>query len=261
MQLFFGTITFDSAPIDTSEAVVAKGTVSSISDSTEDTPVSVKAFGQTGTRMLNIGPGTRIQVVQGTINRGKNFTYIVQVSRYIVLPSTLDSEMYPDWHEVVLAGRTVKDLDLNDNRQYYSGDNFETIKRDIAVNQGKDKADFFTFSTYSKLDARFKVSELVKKYVSGKGTYVMVRGVLSSRRAYKPNSEGVKPLFTEISCNQLFLGPKTSSGPSSNGNGYSSNGHSSNGHSPEQPRVPQAYLAAPLPGAQPQVSTDDDLPF
>lgn len=261
MQLFYGTVTFTSAPVDTQDVTLAKGTVAAYSDKSIDTPVGIKAYGKAGMKLMNAKPGTRIQVVQGTIHRNKDYTYVINVIRYNMLPDKLDTTLYPDWHEVVLAGRTVKQLDKTDGRQYFSTDDFTVVKRGIAVNQGRDKVDFFDVSAYSSEDSRFKITETITKFCAGKGTYLMVRGSLNSKRGTKPNEAGVKPVFTDININQLFLGPKTEhstseSSYSSNGNGYSGNGNG-NGAAYR----PEAYEPAPVPGAQPQMAADDELPF
>ncbi len=46
MNLFYGTLTFSSAPVDTQDATVAKGYVTALNDRNVDTPVSIRAFGK-----------------------------------------------------------------------------------------------------------------------------------------------------------------------------------------------------------------------
>jgi single-stranded DNA-binding protein len=263
MQLFYGTLTFNSTPISTQDSTLAKGTVAAISDKSVDTPVGIRAYGRAGNAMMNAKPGTRIQVIQGTIHRTKDYTYVVDIIKFNMLPDKLDSTMYPDWHEIVLAGRTVKELDKSDNRQFFVGNGFTVVKRGIAVNQGRDKVSFFDVSAYSSEDAKFKITESIAKFCSGKGTYLMVRGTLNSKRGTKPNEDGTRTVFTDVSVSQLFLGPKTemSNTSSSNGNGYSTNNNGHNGNGNGAAYRPEAYQPAPLPGAQPQMATEDDLPF
>ena len=264
MQLFYGTVTFSSNPVDTQDATVAKGIVASNSDKNIDTPVGIKAYGKAGMRLMNAKAGTRIQVVQGTLHRNKDYTYVINVIKYNMLPEKLDSTLYPDWHEVVIAGRTVKDLDKSDSRQYFNTDDFTVVKRGIAVNQGRDKVDFFDVSAFTAADSKYRMTDSITKYCASKGTFMMVRGTINSKRGLKANSEGIKPIFTDISVNQLFLGPKTEHSGSTNGNGSSygsSNGHSSNGNGHATTFEPEAYQPAPVPGAQPQMTTDEELPF
>lgn len=262
MQLFYGTVTFDSAAIDTQNGTTAKGHVSAYSDRGVDTPITIRAYGQTGTRLLNIKPKTRIQVTQGRIHRGDNYSYVLQVDRYSQLPDALDTSIYPDWHEIVLAGRSVKDLDKSDSRMYFRGADYTVIKRGLAVNQGKDKVDFFDVSVYSGDDDRLRKTDLIENYAANKGAYLMVRGVLNSRRGNKPGEDGTKPIFTDISVNQLFLGPKTTAAPAAPESGPYKvyDGSQGNGHGYTNPR-PQEYVAAPAPGAQPMMPDDTEVPF
>jgi single-stranded DNA-binding protein len=262
MNLFYGTLTFTSAPVDTQDATVAKGYVTALNDRNVDTPVSIRAYGKTGTKMLNIKPKSRIQVNQGTLVRDKNYGYVINVYRYTYLPEQFDDMLFPDWHEIVLSGRTSSTFDKNNNRMYFKGDGYEVVKRSIAVNTSKDRAEFFDLSVFSSDDDRVRKTDIVKNYCAGKGVFMVVRGTFKTTKGSKTNEDGSKTLFTDISVSDFKLGPKTAHGdaPSSDGNGHSSNGYAptSNGNGAK----PQEYVAAPVPGSQPQMpDTDEDLPF
>lgn len=260
MQLFYGTITITGTPVDTNDGTAVKATVAAISDKCVDTPVGVKAYGNVGTRLLNLKPGTRIQVIEGQLHRNKDYTYYIHVVRYNTLLPQIDTTIYPDWHSVIIAGRTVKELDKSDGRQYYSTDAFTSVKRGVAVNSGRDRVDFFDVSAYTAAESKYRLADNICKFCGGKGVYMMVQGVLSSKRGTKAGEDGTKPIFTDISVNKLFLGPKTDSG-SGGESSYSgsSNGHNSNGN--RNGYRPEAYQPAPLPGAQPQMAEEDELPF
>jgi single-stranded DNA-binding protein len=251
MQIFTGTITIKSRPVDDGTSTNCDAVVTTTSEKECPTPVKIKAYGKAGGKLENLPVGTRIQVVNGSIHRTADYAYLIKPFKFHVLPES-SQEYIPDWHSVVLAGRTTNQLDPNDTRTVSMRDGFLSVTRPIAVNRAKNEADFFDVQAFSYADDRVNKAQNLMDYFGHKGAFLMVDGRLSSRLGQ--TKDGQKRVYTKIMIERLYYGPKTSaasSGPSQ-ADGYAT--------------VNGQYLKAEAaqtitPNAQPAVPALEELPF
>lgn len=248
MQIFHGTITLKSRPIDDGASTNCDGEILTPYERECATPVKIKAYGKQGGRLENLQPGYRIQVINGSLHRGPDYSYVIKPYKFHILPPNSET-VIPDWHSIVLAGRTTNDLDTREPRYVFNNGEFLSITRPIAVNKSKNEADFFDIQAVSNANDKVNRAQQLMDYFHAKGTFIMVDGRFSSNQS--TSKEGQKRIFTKIRVERLYFGPRTHAAPGAPASVVSSNGQ---------------YLHAepvglPDMGAQPHVPTEAELPF
>jgi single-stranded DNA-binding protein len=251
MQLFYGTLTIKSRPVDDGVSTNCDGAVNSILEKEVATPIKVKAYGKAGGRLENLTPGTRIQILNGTIHRGQDYSYLIKPYRFIVLPEDSGTDI-PDWHSIILAGRTTNQIDINDQRSVVMRSDFLSVTRPIAVNRAKNEADFFDVQAISNANDRINKAQNLMDYFGHKGTFLMIDGRLSSRQG--KDKSGDTKVYTKIQIERLYYGPKTSaasSGANGTGDTYAAAGGQYYRAEAHQPMPANAMPSIPEPGDVP----------
>lgn len=251
MQLFYGILTIKSRPIDDGVSTNCDGVVNTVLEKEVATPVKVKAYGKAGGRLENLTPGTRILVINGTIHRGADYSYVIKPYRFAPLPENSFDEM-PDWHSIVLAGRTTNQIDINDQRSVVMRSDFLSVTRPIAVNRAKNEADFFDVQAISNASDRVNKAQNLMDYFGHKGAFLMVDGRLSSRQG--KTKDGELRTYTKIQIERLYYGPKTAA---SSGQSSSNDTYAAAGGQYYRAEAPQTTV----PDAAPQIPESHELPF
>lgn len=248
MQIFHGTITIKTRPIDDGASTNCEAEVTTPYERECATPVRIKAYGKAGGRLENLQPGFRIQVTNGSLHRGPEYSYVIKPYKFQILPPGSET-IIPDWHAIVLAGRTTNDLNTNDPRSVFNNGEFLSITRPIAVNRSKNEADFFDIQAVSNANDKVNRAQQLMDYFCTKGTFIMVDGrFASSEGASKDNQ---KRIYTKIRIDRLYFGPRTTVVAPAPAQVVASNGQYYNVEAVHQVD----------PDATPRVPAPDELPF
>lgn len=245
MQIFHGTITIKTRPVDDGTSTNCEGEVATPYERECGTPVRLRAYGKAGGRLENLQPGCRIQVTNGTLHRGPDYSFLIKPYKFQILPPGSET-IIPDWHSIVLAGRTTNELDPGDSKNVYNNGEFLSVTRPIAVNRSKNETDFFDIQAVSGAMEKINRAQQLIDFFSAKGAFLMIDGRFSS--SVGTSRDNQKRVFTKIRLDHLYFGPKVQAAA---------------------PRVVTdagQYRVAeevqrPDPTAQPRVPTAEELPF
>lgn len=251
MQHFWGTVTIKSRPVDDGVSTNCDADVNTVFEKEVATPVKIKAYGKAGGRLENLTPGTRILIQKGSIHRGADYSYLIKPYKFSVLAEN-STEYLPDFHEVILAGRTTNQIDINDQRSVVMRSDFLSVTRPIAVNRAKNEADFFDIQAISNASDRINYAQNLMDYFGHKGAFLMIDGRLSSRQG--KTRDGQIRTYTKVQLSRLYYGPKTTS-QAPGGQGTDTFATSEGQYyKAEAPSIP-------MPNAMPAVPEANELPF
>lgn len=116
------------------------------------------------------------------------------------------SDQFPQFNDVILTGRCVKDLDLNDPRVFRTTESGLMIcNQTISVTTGKNQADLFNFFAMNNATDRLNNAELLAN-MTRKGIGITIRGRLVTDAWTDANGE--RKSQTKIQLNKMTLAPK-----------------------------------------------------
>lgn len=205
MQIFHGSLKLLTKPVDDGTSTICEAEVPTTRENEVATPVRIKAYGKTGARLETLAPGSRIQVVNGSLHRGDNYSYVIKIYHFHVLPS---DQSIPDWQCVILAGRATRDVNTNDRREVVNTGEFLSVTRAIAVNRSKTEADFFDVNALGSSSDKVNRAQQLLDYFAQKGDYIMAEGRLVSTQGQ--TKDGAKRVFTKVRAERLHFGPRSS---------------------------------------------------
>lgn len=116
------------------------------------------------------------------------------------------SDQFPQFNDVILTGRCVKDLDLNDPRVFRTTESGLMIcNQTVSVTTGKNQADLFNFFAMNNATDRLNNAELLAN-MTRKGVGITIRGRLVTDAWTDANGE--RKSQTKIQLNKMTLAPK-----------------------------------------------------
>lgn len=120
---------------------------------------------------------------------------------------TVVTSDFPILNTVILSGRTIKDMDPNNEKQFKTTEaGYMIANQTLSVNTGKNKADLFNFYAINKQEDRLRNAELICNF-TGKGKGLTIQGKLVTD-TWNDQATGVERTVTKIQMQQMTLGPK-----------------------------------------------------
>lgn len=149
---------------------------------------------------------------------------------------TVVTEDFPIFNTVILGGRCIKDMDVNDPKQFKAtSDGLMIANQTLTVNTGRQQADLFNFYAINRTEDRLRNAELICNFTR-KGVGLTIQGKLITD-AWN-DSNGQQRSNTKIQMSTMTLGPKPDS----------------IGAKPPAESPHQAAIATPAPTNQPMPS-------
>ena len=166
------------------------------------THIELNLYGKNAERFAKAPKGAHIYLHGATLRHDLD-TRTHSLHGGTVAPA---SDQFPQFNDVILSGRCVKDLDLNDPRVFRTTESGLMIcNQTISVITGKNQADLFNFFAMNNTTDRLNNAELLAN-MTRKGVGITIRGRLVTDAWTDANGE--RKSQTKIQLNKMTLAPK-----------------------------------------------------